>query len=110
MLFRSKLIELFRKLLKLSGYTNRVHLLFEVMNDLEQREKKKSEKIRGEIKNTDEIRFENVRIKTPHEVLLAKQLSFVVKKGKNFVISGPNGAGKVCMNFNCLFHFLLFFY
>jgi len=89
-----KLIELFRKLLKLSGYTNRVHLLFEVMNDLEQREKKKSEKINGEIKNSEEIRFENVSIYTPHEVLLAKQLSFVVKKGKNVVISGPNGAGK----------------
>jgi ABC-type uncharacterized transport system fused permease/ATPase subunit len=89
-----KLIELFRKLLKLSGYTHRVHLLYEVMADLEKREAKRTTRYKGQMKDADEIKFEDVSIYTPADVLLAKHLSFVVRKGKNVVITGPNGAGK----------------
>ncbi|KAL0489343.1 peroxisomal long-chain fatty acid import protein [Acrasis kona] len=87
-----KLIELFRKLLKISGYTNRVHSLFEVMTDLESRISDK--KYKGEMKDSDVIRFQDVSIYTPAEVLLAKKLRFTVQRGKNTVITGPNGCGK----------------
>jgi ABC-type uncharacterized transport system fused permease/ATPase subunit len=89
-----KLIELFRKLLKLSGYTHRVYLLFEVMESLESQELKKSTKIKGQMKDSDEIRFEDVSIYTPLEILLAKHLTFDVRKGRNLIITGPNGCGK----------------
>jgi ATP-binding cassette subfamily D (ALD) protein 3 len=89
-----KLIQLFRKVLKISGYTHRVHLLFEVMSDLETRERKRKLKLTGQMKDADEIRFEDVSIMTPGDIELAKHLSFTVKKGKNVVISGPNGCGK----------------
>jgi len=94
-----KLIELFRKLMKLSGYTQRVHLLFEVMNDLQRREDKKTTKLRGQMKDADEIKFEDVSIYTPADILLGQHVSFAIKKGSNLVITGPNGAGKVCHYF-----------
>jgi ATP-binding cassette subfamily D (ALD) protein 3 len=87
-----KLIELFRKLLKISGYTNRVHSLFDVMGDLEL--KAKDKRFKGVMKDSDVIRFQDVSIYTPADILLAKRLRFTVERGKNTVITGPNGCGK----------------
>ncbi len=40
------------------------------------------------------IRFDNVTIVSPDGFVLVKQLSFVVERGQNLLITGPSGAGK----------------
>ncbi|KAF0979206.1 hypothetical protein FDP41_001549 [Naegleria fowleri] len=98
-----KIIELFRKLLKLSGMTQRVHLLYQVMDELKHGNSENINfKLRsakqggtgGEILESDEIKFDNVIIKTPDNITLARNLSFNVGKNQHIVITGPNGAGK----------------
>ena len=98
-----KIIELFRKILKLSGMTQRVHLLYQVMDELKHGNsdnvnfKLKSAKAGGsggEILESDEIKFDNVIIRTPDNITLARNLSFNVGKNQHIVITGPNGAGK----------------
>lgn len=88
-----KLIELFRTLMKLSGYTARVHSLFHVMKDIHSRQLK-DKTTKGKFVNSDVIKFEDVSIVTPANVLLAKHLNFSIEHKKNTTITGPNGCGK----------------
>lgn len=88
-----KLIEVFRILLKLSGYTHRVHGLLDVMKDIYKKQRE-DKTIKGEFADSSDIEFENVSIVTPADVPLAHRLKFIIKQGKNTVITGPNGAGK----------------
>lgn len=46
--------------------------------------------IKGNIINSDEIKFENVPIVTPNGETLVKSLNFEIKPGMNVLISGPN--------------------
>ncbi|KAL9642527.1 hypothetical protein ABK040_011094 [Willaertia magna] len=120
-----KIIELFRKLLKLSGSLNRVWLLYWVMDIIHEQSDllanaatnknvDKSDNIinsnssaksilsnhllnqlpKGEILESDVIKFKDVVIKTPDNVTLARNLTFSVGKFDHIVITGPNGSGK----------------
>jgi ATP-binding cassette subfamily D (ALD) protein 3 len=88
-----KLIELFRILLKLSGYTHRVYSLLDVMKDI-YRKQREDKTIKGTFEDSEDIEFDGVSIVTPANVPLAHRLKFVIKHGRNTVITGPNGAGK----------------
>ena len=51
---------------------------------------------RGKIFISDDnsIKFEDVTIITPNEHVLVENISFILKRGQNLIISGPNGCGK----------------
>ncbi len=88
-----KLIELFKTLLKLSGYTSRVYGLLAIMKDIYKRQMN-DKTTKGKFVNSKEIKFQDVSIVTPANVLLAKHLNFAITPGENTAISGPNGCGK----------------
>ncbi|KAG2377324.1 hypothetical protein C9374_009235 [Naegleria lovaniensis] len=90
-------IELFRKLLRLGGMAQRVATLYAVLNEIKHGNSKNinfQKHHEGEIVEADEIRFDNVIIKTPDNITLARNLSFHVGKNEHIVISGSNGSGK----------------
>ena len=47
-----------------------------------------------EISNDHSISFDKVLVVTPNGNVLLESLSFVLEKGENLIISGPNGCGK----------------
>jgi len=49
---------------------------------------------KGEIVDSENIKFEDVPIYTPNRDLLIEKLTFEIKPGMNCIISGPNGSGK----------------
>ncbi len=49
---------------------------------------------KGEILESDVIRFEDVPICTPNGDILVEKINIELKPGMNCVISGPNGCGK----------------
>lgn len=49
---------------------------------------------RGQIRESDDIEFDQVPIVTPNGDVLVKKLSFKIRKGQNLLIVGPNGCGK----------------
>ncbi|KIY65887.1 hypothetical protein CYLTODRAFT_399665 [Cylindrobasidium torrendii FP15055 ss-10] len=97
----------YKDLSELAGYTARVSLLLDTMEDVK---KSKYEKAlitsatfgenaqiirgRGEIILSEDIQFENVPIVTPNGDVLVKRLSFHIRQGQNLLIVGPNGCGK----------------
>jgi ATP-binding cassette subfamily D (ALD) long-chain fatty acid import protein len=88
----ANLMYLYFNLLNLSGYVRRVGNLFDVMKDL-----KKPLEGGGKFETSkDSIEFQGVTIKIPGPTgqVLASNLNFSVKPGKNTIITGPNGAGK----------------
>ncbi|PFH54766.1 hypothetical protein AMATHDRAFT_52650 [Amanita thiersii Skay4041] len=97
----------YKDLSELAGYTARVSLLLETMEDTKNGKYEKAlvnsansdnnAKLlegRGEIIESDDIQFENVPIITPNGDVLVKSLSFHVKPGQHLLIVGPNGCGK----------------
>lgn len=88
-----KLIELFRTLMKLSGYTTRVHSILHVMKDIH-RSQLKDKSVKGKFVSSEVIKFKDVSIVTPANVLLAKHLNFNIEHKRNTTITGPNGCGK----------------
>lgn len=52
------------------------------------------EKKKKHIQDGDSIKFEHVNLVTPNDTLLVKDLNFEVVRGKNMLITGPNGTGK----------------
>ncbi|KAI0274888.1 ABC transporter transmembrane region 2-domain-containing protein [Gloeopeniophorella convolvens] len=97
----------YKDLSELAGYTARVATLLDTMQDTRNgkfekalvssastEENSKILKGRGQIIESEEIRFENVPIVTPNGDVLVKSLSFFVKPGQHLLIVGPNGCGK----------------
>ncbi|KAI0757314.1 ABC transporter transmembrane region 2-domain-containing protein [Daedaleopsis nitida] len=97
----------YKDLQELAGYTTRVSLLLETMEDVRKgkfdkalvssasiEDNAKILKGRGVVFESEEIEFENVPIVTPNGDILVKSLSFYVKPGQHLLIVGPNGCGK----------------
>jgi ABC-type uncharacterized transport system fused permease/ATPase subunit len=82
----ANLMYMYRNLLNLSGYVNRVGTLFDVLKDV----RSKKQASNGKMESLDHIKFENATIRTPGEdgVILAKDLNFEVVQGKNTIITG----------------------
>eukprot|EP01119_Soliformovum_irregulare_P005398 TRINITY_DN17164_c0_g1_i1.p1 TRINITY_DN17164_c0_g1~~TRINITY_DN17164_c0_g1_i1.p1 ORF type:complete len:680 (-),score=227.65 TRINITY_DN17164_c0_g1_i1:69-2108(-) len=102
-----RLIDAGRELSHFAGYTDRVALLSDVLDDLnkgkfertivsENKGKFGTPKGTVVIRDSDQpiIRFDQVPIVTPNGDVLVPSLSFEVKSGMNCLISGPNGCGK----------------
>ncbi|KAG7092762.1 hypothetical protein E1B28_009086 [Marasmius oreades] len=97
----------YKDLSELAGYTARVSLLLETMEDMR---KGRFEKAlvgsattgenarilrgRGKVILSEDIEFENVPIVTPNGDILVRSLSFHIKHGQHLLIVGPNGCGK----------------
>ncbi|RDX56213.1 hypothetical protein OH76DRAFT_1337713 [Lentinus brumalis] len=97
----------YKDLQELAGYTTRVALLLETMEDVKKgkfekalvssatiEDNAKILKGRGVVYESEEIEFENVPIVTPNGDILVRSLSFYVKPGQHLLIVGPNGCGK----------------
>ncbi|KDR85282.1 hypothetical protein GALMADRAFT_234056 [Galerina marginata CBS 339.88] len=97
----------YKDLSELAGYTARVSLLLDTMEDVRkgkfdkalvnsttEEENAITLKGRGEVIQSEDIRFESVPIVTPNGDILVKRLSFHIKPGQNLLIVGPNGCGK----------------
>ena len=65
-------------------------------NNNVQSEKKKSivNLSKGEVFESDVIRFEEIPIVSPNGEVLVEKISFEIKPGMNCIITGPNGCGK----------------
>ncbi|ETW87611.1 ABC transporter [Heterobasidion irregulare TC 32-1] len=97
----------YKDLAELAGYTSRVSTLLDTMKDAKEGKFEKTLvssasteenaqilQGRGQIIESEEIRFEGVPIVTPNGDILVKSLSFHVKPGQHLLIVGPNGCGK----------------
>ncbi|KAF8973673.1 ABC transporter transmembrane region 2-domain-containing protein [Flammula alnicola] len=97
----------YKDLSELAGYTARVSQLLDTMKDVRQGKFQKALvnsaakdgneiilKGRGEVIESEDIRFDRVPIVTPNGDVLVKALSFHIKPGQNLLIVGPNGCGK----------------
>ncbi|KAK2461680.1 hypothetical protein APHAL10511_006143 [Amanita phalloides] len=97
----------YKDLSELAGYTARVSLLLDTMDDIKRGQYEKTlvssaassdhAKIlegRGKVIDSEDIEFQNVPIVTPNGDVLVKSLSFHVKRGQHLLIVGPNGCGK----------------
>ncbi|KAF8225804.1 hypothetical protein L208DRAFT_1425341 [Tricholoma matsutake] len=97
----------YKDLSELAGYTARVSSLLETMKDVRQGKFQKALvssattgenaqilQGRGQVIESEDIRFENVPIVTPNGDILVRSLSFHVRPGQHLLIVGPNGCGK----------------
>lgn len=93
----------YKEISELAGYTARVSELLETFDDIAKGHMQKALvanadgemlKQRGEVKASEEIRFDSVPIVSPNGDVLLKSLSFYVKPGMHLLIVGPNGCGK----------------
>ncbi|KAL0581115.1 ATP-binding cassette long-chain fatty acid transporter pxa2 [Marasmius crinis-equi] len=97
----------YKDLSELAGYTSRVSLLLDTMQDMRKGrfekamvssaltgENAKLLRGRGNVILSEDIEFENVPIVTPNGDILVRSLSFRIKHGQHLLIVGPNGCGK----------------
>ncbi|KAG6891067.1 hypothetical protein C0995_014156 [Termitomyces sp. Mi166 len=97
----------YKDLSELAGYTARVSLLLDTMEDVRGGKFEKALvssatigenanilRGHGQVIESDDIQFKNVPIVTPNGDVLVKSLSFQVKHGQHLLIVGPNGCGK----------------
>ncbi|WFD26436.1 ATP-binding cassette long-chain fatty acid transporter pxa2 [Malassezia nana] len=109
-----RIMQSYKEMSEISGYTSRLTELLEVMEDLNAGRTKKrlvsssgQEAIdqkksifsrRGEVieDNTD-VTFEDVPIVSPNGDVLLEKLSFHIKPGQHLLVIGPNGCGKSSM-------------
>ncbi|WVR05650.1 hypothetical protein IAU60_002672 [Kwoniella sp. DSM 27419] len=97
----------YKELAELAGYTARVSDLFDTMDDVKagryQKKLVSSAKVednakmlqgRGQIIESEEIRFDQVPLISPNGDVLVKSMSFNVEPGKHLLVVGPNGCGK----------------
>ncbi|XP_057530328.1 ABC transporter D family member 1-like [Amaranthus tricolor] len=85
-----------RRLNRLSGYADRIHELIAVSRELGFRDGSSSQ--RNGSKNcfieAKYIEFSGVKVVTPSNNVLVKDLTLKVEPGSNLLITGPNGSGK----------------
>lgn len=85
---------------QLAGYTEHMHELIEVMNDVSHgriingSQADLSSDQSGEVRRGDDIEFIHVPLVSPAGTVLVKDLTFKVKQGQHLLIVGPNGCGK----------------
>ncbi|WVO13006.1 hypothetical protein L204_100615 [Cryptococcus depauperatus] len=97
----------YKELAELAGYTARVADLFDTMEDVKrghyQKKLVSSSSIddnakmlqgRGQVIESEEIKFDQVPLISPNGDVLVKSMSFNVQPGKHLLIIGPNGCGK----------------
>jgi ATP-binding cassette subfamily D (ALD) long-chain fatty acid import protein len=97
----------YKEITELAGYTSRVSMLLEVMDDIQagRFEKKLVSSAgtdenaavlqgRGEVIESADIEFIDVPIISPNGDILVRKLNFIVKHGEHLLIVGPNGCGK----------------
>ncbi|TAQ86183.1 hypothetical protein B7494_g5477 [Chlorociboria aeruginascens] len=97
----------YKEITELAGYTSRVAILLEVMDEIKAGRFEKAlvsddsaaeqlelMKGRGTVIESDDIEFINVPIITPGGSILVKALSFSMKRGDHVLVVGPNGCGK----------------
>ncbi len=92
---------------ELAGYTARVTLLLDTMEEVKTGKYRKNlvsscgiedhEAIlrgRGIVETSEDVCLENVPIVSPNGDVLVKALSFHIRRGDSMVVQGPNGCGK----------------
>ena len=97
----------YKEVTELAGYTSRVAILLDVMDDIEagRFQKKLVSSIeteenaeilqgRGQVSESEEIEFKDVPIVSPNGDVLVRKLNFSIKPGQHLLIVGPNGCGK----------------
>ncbi|ATY66206.1 ABC transporter [Cordyceps militaris] len=97
----------YREIMELAGYTSRVDLLLNVMDDIQSGHFEKNLvsssgtenneavlKGRGTIHESQDITFIDVPIISPNGDVLVQALSFSIKHGDHLLVVGPNGCGK----------------
>mmetsp|Transcript_42367 Transcript_42367/g.70661 ORF Transcript_42367/g.70661 Transcript_42367/m.70661 type:complete len:809 (+) Transcript_42367:116-2542(+) len=103
----------YKQIAILAGFTSRVTTLVKCLDDRSRRdeddnsiannaadEKENKKKIRPLHISTDNIIFEDLKIRVPgssDDQLLLSNLSGVIEKGMHTLIAGPNGCGKTCL-------------
>lgn len=91
-----------RKLLRISGYADRIWELMQVARELRKADglvdnsnrlpqKKESG---GYFVEANHIEFKDVKISTPTGNILVENLTLKIERGSNLLITGPNGSGK----------------
>ncbi|PPS05583.1 hypothetical protein GOBAR_AA15060 [Gossypium barbadense] len=86
-----------RRLNRLSGYADRIHELMLISRELSADDKKSSLQRPGSrnyLTEANYVEFSGVKVVTPTENVLVKDLSLRVESGSNLLITGPNGSGK----------------
>ncbi|KAL0478885.1 peroxisomal ABC transporter D family member [Acrasis kona] len=86
-----EIITLNTRLSEIAGYTANVCNLLETIDEIDKHDVEKRDK---HFELGDTIKFENVTLVTPADVVLAKHLTFEVKPMHNLLVTGPNGTGK----------------
>ncbi|PVU95835.1 hypothetical protein BB559_002599 [Furculomyces boomerangus] len=107
-----RIIYLYKEIVQLSGFTQRVADLLNVLEDIsnnkfvktqitESKDDKKTNtdllKERGKVVESENIVFKKVPILSPTGDVLIRELSFAVLPGMNLLVLGPNGCGKSSM-------------
>ncbi|WFD18594.1 ATP-binding cassette long-chain fatty acid transporter pxa2 [Malassezia caprae] len=109
-----RIMQSYKEMSELSGYTSRLTELLEVMEDIDAgRTKKRLVSSSGQdaidqkkdifsrrgdvIEDKSEITFEDVPIVSPNGDVLLEKLSFHIKPGHHLLVIGPNGCGKSSM-------------
>lgn len=97
----------YKEITELAGYTSRVSMLLDVMDDIQHghylkklvssagiEENAAVLKGRGTVVESEDIEFIDVPIVSPNGDVLVRELSFAVRPGQHLLIVGPNGCGK----------------
>lgn len=97
----------YKEITELAGHTSRVAALLNVMDDIQAGQFQKNLvstasteenaevlRGRGNIIESDDIKFIDVPIVSPNGDVLVRKLSFFVKPHEHLLIVGPNGCGK----------------
>jgi len=105
-----RLIVSYKTIQSLAGYTCLIYEMKEVLEDLQEGKYERtmidnsksvsqvklniSAESKGEIIESNIIKFENVPIVSPNGDVLVQSLNIEIKPGMNCIIAGPNGCGK----------------
>lgn len=112
-----RIVVSYKDVQSLAGYTTLIYEMKEVLDDLEIGKYKRvmlkntdeseggvaktleqimdpTSRIKGQVIESDIIKFEKVPILSPNGDVLVPEMSFEIRPGQHLMISGPNGCGK----------------